>query len=326
MKLVFGIFVLSTLVISSAAQSHVAPAAKALVELSASSEKIVRGAPFSADAVSESIQVLADGNRIVRSTTTKLHRNGEGRFRREFSSGSGGLYGSTYSFGPGVTIVDPVVGHRYQLDTEARTVLQGELRAAAAVEAQRARELATTASQNVIKIERPLAVEKLRTELKGEAPVAVLSGTGGTSLFSYTPSAGGAMVAGAGMTRYETRTEQLGVQNIEGVDAEGTRTITTIPAGAIGNERPIEITYERWFSNELQLVVMSKQSDPRFGEQTYRLTNIIRSEPDPSLFAVPTGYKIVPQGRTVHRETFTRIEAEKAAGAKGGTTYVRTKP
>jgi len=93
--------------------------------------------------------------------------------------------------------------------------------------------------------------------------------------------------------KYDTRTEELGEQNIEGVSAKGTRTITTIPAGAIGNERPIETVYERWYSDELQMVVYSKHSDPRFGEQTYRLTNINRSEPDPSLFQVPQGYKVI---------------------------------
>src|SRR5262249_80797 len=107
---------------------------------------------------------------------------------------------------------------------------------------------------------------------------------------------GSATGSGFGSTqKYETRTEQLGTQNFEGVEAEGTRTITTIPADAIGNERPIEIVYERWYSKELQMIVYSKHSDPRYGEQTYRLTNINRSEPDPSLFEVPAGYKITSQ-------------------------------
>src|SRR5690242_9216468 len=79
-----------------------------------------------------------------------------------------------------------------------------------------------------------------------------------------------------------TKTESLGVQSIDGVNAEGTRTTTTIPAGSIGNEREINIVYEKWYAKDLQLIVMSKHTDPRFGEQTYRLTNIRRDEPQKS--------------------------------------------
>jgi hypothetical protein len=296
------------------------------MEIAASSEKIVKGAPFSADAVSESTQVLADGNRIVRSSTSKLHRNGEGRFRREFSNGSGGLLGGTYTFNSGVTILDPVVGHRYQIDPEARTAVQGELRRTMTIDTQRVVDLAASAAEKASKV-RSVDVEKLRME----APLAVVAPTEPSSHFVYTPSGSGGnvLMATGGMTKFETHTEQLGVQNIEGVDAEGTRTTTTIPAGAIGNERPIEVVYERWFSKELQLVVLSKQSDPRFGEQTYRLTNIVRAEPDPSLFSLPTGYRVFAGDRdatVVYREAITK-EAEKAAKARGtGTTYVKTKP
>jgi len=87
-------------------------------------------------------------------------------------------------------------------------------------------------------------------------------------------------------------TESLGKQIIEGVEAEGTRSTVTLQAGLIGNERPVSIVSERWYSPELQIVVMTKQSDPRFGETTYRLTNINRSEPARTLFEVPADYTI----------------------------------
>jgi hypothetical protein len=90
-----------------------------------------------------------------------------------------------------------------------------------------------------------------------------------------------------------TRTESLGVQNIEGVNAEGVRTTTTIPAGTIGNEREINVTYEKWYSKDLQIIVLSKHNDPRFGEQTYRVTNINRSEPPASLFSPPADYTVI---------------------------------
>jgi TonB family protein len=92
--------------------------------------------------------------------------------------------------------------------------------------------------------------------------------------------------------KVESRTEQLGTQMVEGIAAEGTRHINTIPAGAIGNERQIDIVSERWYSPELQMVILMKHVDPRYGESTQRLTNIDRSEPDASLFQVPDGYEI----------------------------------
>jgi hypothetical protein len=86
------------------------------------------------------------------------------------------------------------------------------------------------------------------------------------------------------------RTEQLGQQVIEGVMAEGTRTTTIIPARAIGNEQPITIVAEQWFSPDLQVLVATKHSDPRSGETVYRLVNILRGEQDRALFEVPADY------------------------------------
>jgi hypothetical protein len=102
-------------------------------------------------------------------------------------------------------------------------------------------------------------------------------------------------------SRYETKSENLGSRDFDGVSAEGTRRVTTIPAGAIGNELPIETVYERWYSKELGMVVYSKNSDPRFGEQTYKLTNITRAEPDSSLFSVPTEYRKISEAGSVYR-------------------------
>src|SRR6266480_1555611 len=94
--------------------------------------------------------------------------------------------------------------------------------------------------------------------------------------------------------------EELGTQTIAGVSAQGTRITHTIPAGQIGNERPITIVSEHWYSNDLQMVVMSKRSDPRFGDSTYTLTNIQRSEPNASLFQVPSDYQVTQGGPGRH--------------------------
>jgi len=93
--------------------------------------------------------------------------------------------------------------------------------------------------------------------------------------------------------RGQVSTEDLGSQTMEGVLVKGTRTTHTIPTGQIGNEAPITIVSEAWTSPDLKTVVYSKRSDPRIGEQTFRLTNIVRAEPNPSLFTVPADFRIV---------------------------------
>lgn len=97
------------------------------------------------------------------------------------------------------------------------------------------------------------------------------------------------------------KTEDLGSQTMEGVLVTGVRTTHTIPAGEIGNDKPISIVTEVWTSPDLKTVVYSKRSDPRMGEQTFQLKNIVRTEPDASLFTVPADFKIVegPQSHDV---------------------------
>ena len=89
--------------------------------------------------------------------------------------------------------------------------------------------------------------------------------------------------------------QSLGTQTINGVAAEGTRVTRTIAAGSIGNDQPIETINESWYSADLQTVVKTRRSDPRTGETDFELTNIRRSEPDPTLFQVPASFRIVNQ-------------------------------
>jgi hypothetical protein len=86
--------------------------------------------------------------------------------------------------------------------------------------------------------------------------------------------------------------EELGTQTIGGVAAQGTRYTRTIPVGQIGNSKPITVVNERWYSADLQVVVKSTRTDPRFGSTTYTLTNIQRQEPAATLFAVPSDYTV----------------------------------
>jgi hypothetical protein len=334
MKIVSGIVMFVLLGAVAQAQD-----AKVLMELAASSERPVKNSPFSAEAISESVQTLADGNRIVRNSTSKLYRNSEGRFRREMNGGSGGVLGSLYTTGSGVTILDPIGGFRYSIDPNLRTTHQmiftpkapAEVRVISGIDEKMKTELrAAAAAGGATTIEGGQLSEKIQAEIKAvvtAAPVATVRAVTGQVVEGLAPLAMPMATIGS-HSKWETRTEELGNQNIEGVDADGTRTITTIPAGAIGNERAIEIVYEKWFSRELQLVVMSKHSDPRFGEQTYRLTNINRSEPDPSLFTPPNGYRMVTEGsRYSYTSAMKAAAAERATTVKAASTAVsKAKP
>ena len=316
--------------------------ARVIAEVAAGNEKMVKNSPFSAEAVSESVQVLADGNRIVRSSTSKLYRNSEGRFRREMAGGSGGVLGTHFGFGHGVSILDPVVGHRVTLDSENMTARIVQLEAGKNIaigghatplatrpltDAKRAELEAKLLSSGNMSAEQKEKLRRQLTEAKTYAEVP--SASGGATTAVLAPSAASApvtvvaqgernshsMVYTTGQSKYETRTEDLGTRDFEGVSATGTRRVTTIPAGAIGNERPIETVYERWYSKELEMVVYSRRSDPRVGEQTYRLTNINRSEPDPSLFTIPPGYRTLNERPSVYR--IPRPPTRNAAAPRG---------
>ena len=100
----------------------------------------------------------------------------------------------------------------------------------------------------------------------------------------------------AARVQKNTTTESLGTQTINGVSAQGTRTTRTIPAGEMGNEKPIVIVKETWYSPELQITVMTKRTDPRMGETVSQVTNIQKQEPAATLFQVPSDYT-VKQGR-----------------------------
>ncbi|HKP68081.1 MAG TPA: hypothetical protein VJV05_02280 [Pyrinomonadaceae bacterium] len=325
--------------------------AKVVAEIAASSpDKVVKNAPFSAEAISESVQTLSDGNRIVRNSTSKLYRNSEGRFRRESTGGTGGMLGSFYTYGSGITLFDPVGGFRYSIDPNIRTTRQmvlrpqNEIRIVTAPPTPGGQSLQTVIENGKVNGEittvegRAVMSHKIKEEIRAavaQAPAAAARAAVAGQLTAIAPMVSlngatdtGVFTVASGQNKWETRTEELGTQNIEGVDAEGTRTITTIPAGAIGNERPIEITYEKWYSKELQLVVMSKHNDPRFGEQTYKLTNIFRSEPDPSLFSPPQGYRMISDqsGTYTFSSTAKAAAASQATKASPATTVSKTKP
>jgi hypothetical protein len=234
--------------------------------------KTIKGAPYSAEAVTESIQTLSDGNRIVNRITSSVYRDSEGRTRREQTlKGLGGLGAGDEPLQT-IFINDPVAGVTYSLDS--RSHIAHKSPAFKFEFLSKAGAPAPEGQKFELRVGPPpagIAAEQFTFKTEG--------GAAGTYMFKRTNNAN------------EVK-EDLGKQTIEGVEAEGTRTTITIPAGEIGNERAIEIVSERWYSPELQLLVMTRHSDPRSGEMTYKLTNISRAEPAKSLFEVPAGYTV----------------------------------
>ena len=254
-------------------------AKKAAVE-----SRVTPGAPYAAEAVNESTQMLADGNRIVQKSVTRVYRDSEGRTRREEVTENGDVVN--------VAIVDPVAHVSYVLDPKTRTAYRGSMMIAVPRVFERGipPTEADKRATEVDAVKRKMAQEKsdqLEKERTSDVP--------GTMMVKPPPPPPppppgykGEMMSGSA----QTSQEDLGRQTVEGVAATGTRTTWTIPANAIGNLQPIKIVSEQWFSPDLQLLVLTKHSDPRTGENVYRLQSIVRAEPDRSLFTLPPDYTL----------------------------------
>jgi hypothetical protein len=209
----------------------------------------VRGLPYSADRVTESVKVLADGNRIVQRNTEKLYRDSDGRTRVE----------SEWKGQPLVQIQDPVQGMSYRLYPETKT--------------------------------------GYRMAIAAPAPASRTAGAAGTGSAGAAP--GAAKVAeqlapalAGDMAAATTQSRSLGTKQIEGMTAEGTHVTMTIPAGAVGNVRPMVGTEESWSARDLGVPVLVKLDNPFMGESVMRLQNISRLEPPTALFAVPADYTV----------------------------------
>jgi hypothetical protein len=238
--------------------------------------KVVKGAPFSATASSQTTQTLQDGTTINRTTSSVLYRDSQGRSRREVTlSGFGWLQisGKPHTM---IMIGDPVARAHYLLDPEQK-------------------------------------VAHKMTPPKG--------GTGGAS------SSGNAQAFQQKMQQRIAREEasgqvknvSLGTQTImidgKGVKAEGTSITRTIPMGQIGNNNPIQIVFERWYSPDLQIVVKSTRTDPRFGTTTYTLTSVQPTEPAATLFTVPSDYTVKEGGPGGPRNHHRGFHGAPPAGA-----------
>jgi hypothetical protein len=230
--------------------------------------KVVRGAPYQAEAVNEFVQTLPDGNRIVRRTSSTVARDSEGRTRREHGLAAIGPVLAGGNDLRSIFINDPVAGVSWILEP-------GEKIARKLV-----RPAGDAAAAGVRVIEKH--AEKADDDKDRRVVERIVIKSPGDGTFTKK------------LPRPES--ENLGSKVIEGVEATGTRSTITIPAGEMGNEKPLAIVTERWYSSELNTVVMSRHSDPRMGETTFRLTQINRGEPERALFEVPGDYTVKEGG------------------------------
>jgi len=294
--------------------------------------KVVKGMPYSADAVTETIQTMGDGNRIVRNSSAKMYRDSAGRTRREQALSAVGSWSVAGDSPTMIYISDPVSGVHYTLNPNTRTANKMAVHRVSAVGGDKVSTYTVSGSSGKIAVRGEGSGDQVKF-VTDDNKTVVLSGDGAARAVAELKASRGAGVisGGAGVvsgvatagdkvwtfaSEAEVNRESLGTQMVEGVQAEGTRITFTIPAGKIGNERPIVTVNERWYSPELQAVVMSKNSDPRLGETTYRLTNINRSEPDPALFQVPADYTVKESSFNWSggpAEMLKKIEAERKA-------------
>jgi hypothetical protein len=234
----------------------------------ASAGQVITAAPYTATATTETTQVLADGNKIVNRTSSFVARDSQGRTRRETDLHRIGPF--AVDSPKTVFINDPATHTQYIFSPggEATKVIR---------------------SEGTWK-EGPQIVERGTRERRVKDKV-------------FITTQGAREQAQEKESAEQVKHEDLGTQTIEGVSAQGRRETITIPAGQIGNERPIEIVSETWFSPDLHTMVLRKHSDPRVGESIYRLTEIKRNEPDASLFQPPAGTKVsVEPMLEFHRE------------------------
>lgn len=268
-------------------QGRVGPGRMSVVGFAEGSmNKVVKGAPYSAEAVTETDQTLVDGNEIRRQTTANVYRDSQGRTRREETMGDMGPWSTTQpNTRQIIWINDPVAGVRYMLNPDEQVALKFAEPNTSSTSGGKRTALASSAQDQgnepiLAPPPSPDALPDVATVRAGANGPEVSQ----SKVFFFQTYDGEADNPGA--------VESLGTETLEGLQVTGKRITFTIPAGKIGNELPINVVTERWYSPALQMVIMSKRSDPRVGVTTYRLTNISLGEPSPDLFQVPPGYTV----------------------------------
>jgi hypothetical protein len=189
-----------------------------------------------------------------------------------------------------ISITDPVGGFSYSLDTNNKVAWRTPMGAAGAImskieatQVDAARQDSERRSAEVAAAGERRIIAVAPTPSPASAGAGGRGDAGGTLMRTPAP----AMAPAAGPLEHKV---------LEGIPVEGRKTSRTIPAGQIGNEQPLTIVSEQWRSPDLNILVMTRHVDPRSGESNYRLTNIVRAEPDRSLFMVPPDYEVKDTG------------------------------
>ena len=259
---------------------------------------VVKGKPYSARSITESTQTLADGNRITQRNEAVVYRDSDGRTRREQTLSDIGPFRA----GEPVTMIniyDPVADKSYVLDPAERTareIPQFKM-AIAHDQLMMIRDKAEMADATPgvpfnVAVPAPMLAAPPGA---GTANVTVIQqAEGAQDVRVYTRAQRGVVVTPfpEGTIGMYEPAQDLGEQVLQGLLVKGTRMTDTIPAGTIGNDRPIDIVTERWYSKDIDAMVLERYSDPRFGETIYRLVDVVLGEPSPDLFQVPQGYAL----------------------------------
>jgi hypothetical protein len=270
-----------------------------------SSDTQKKGAPYAAEAATESVQTLSDGNRIVNKTSMKMYRDSEGRTRTENVIPNVGVW-ETEAKGERtiVTIHDPVDGALYTLNPQDRTASK------AVVKVRTSHAPAAAGTSGAV------FEKKVEVVASGSTSVTAVATSGAEPAVAFAPAAAAVFAGGPVIHQHvsseDVKKESLGKQVIEGVECEGTRITSTIPAGAIGNERAISTVSETWHSPELGIDLLRKHSDPRGGETTYKVQYLNRSEQPRSLFEIPSDYK-VEDPTLMMKEKMEKLRMKKPA-------------
>jgi hypothetical protein len=236
--------------------------------------KAVKNAPYSAEAVSEQLQRLADGNEISRTSTTMNYRDSAGRTRQEIRDADGELRT--------VTLYHPAERVTWFLNPRQKSANKLADPLAPAAPPQRRAE---PGDEVIVK-----GVERSEGDANKQFQEKV------RILADKLPAAriGAAMEGAFGDMRWATQasTRELGSKEIEGIKVNGKLRTYEIPAGEIGNRNAIVVSQESWYAPDLKVTMYTKRTDPRSGERVYRLTNIKREEPPAALFVVPPEYTV----------------------------------
>lgn len=266
--------------------------------------KAIKGAPYSAEAVSERIQNLADGNQIASKSSSMSYRDGMGRTRQEHSDSKGEVHS--------IVIHDPVAGTIVTLKPQDKTArklvikeIKGEARDMARTRIEEMRkegrlpraegkpgeEIVVKRVERLDGEQRDRIREEVRVHVAGA--MAMARAEAGRAV-EIERTMGPALAGAFGDMKWSGKavTKDLGSKEFDGVKAEGKMRSYEIPAGEMGNKNPIVVTDESWYAPELQITVYSKHSDPRSGDRIYRLAKLSRAEPAAALFAIPPDYTV----------------------------------